>query len=781
MATIEIDGKQLEADAGEMIIEVADREGIHIPRFCYHKKLSVAANCRMCLVDVEKAPKALPACATPVTDGMKVLTQSSKAIAAQKAVMAFLLINHPLDCPICDQGGECELQDVSMGYGGDVSRFTEGKRVVHDEDLGSLIATDMTRCIHCTRCVRFGEEVAGFRELGATGRGAETRIGTFVESNLKSEVSGNIIDLCPVGALTSKPYRFSARAWELQQHNSIAPHDCLGSNIHVHTRRQAVKRVVPMENEAINETWLSDRARFSYTALSSEQRLAQPMVKEDGEWQVVDWETALQVVAKRVGAVVNSVGAEKIGAIIHPSATLEEMFLLQKMMRGMGSPHIDYRLAESDFSDQESMPLYPGMTSQYAAIEKADTVFLIGSNIQREQPLAALRLRKATLQGGHVHVLQMMDFAFHFDVTHRMLASVKHFASQLAEIAKVFESEATPDLKTLLAEVNISETARQIATALKNSEHGYVILGALAMHHPQAGLIRSLARFISDVSGTELIMMTAGSNTAGAWLAGAIPHRHALGHAAENPGYSVQQMFQEKLKAYFLFAVEPEIDAYDPELAIQALKQAETVIACTQFQSDAMLDYADVILPIAAFTETSGTYINVEGTSQSFNGAVKPPGEARPGWKVLRVLGNTLHLDGFDYMASTDVRDTLLNALPVNDAKRLSYHWPEQLVVLEGFQRIGPMAMYAIDPIVRHAGPLQDAAGNDDAVILVNETMAKHYNLRNGKHAIAIQNGNETDLVVRIDNRVADDSIYLVNGLPRTTALGPAFGKIELK
>lgn len=663
MIEIEIDGKTLEVEQGSMIIEAADKAGIAIPRFCYHKKLSVAANCRMCLVDVDKAPKPLPACATPVTAGMKVSTCSSKAKDAQRAVMEFLLINHPLDCPICDQGGECELQDNSMQYGRDISRFTEGKRSFHDDNLGPLIATEMTRCIQCTRCVRFGQEIAGIKELGATGRGENMQITTYVQHSLQSELSGNIIDLCPVGALTSKPFRFKARAWELQQAASIAPHDCIGTNIFVHTRRQQVMRVVPRDNESVNETWISDRDRFSYLANNSPDRLTKPMVKQEGVWQETDWETAFAVIVSEFKKVLVKHGSDQIAALASPSATVEELYLLQKLWRSLGSNHIDHRLHQADFTDDANMPLYPSLNIAVADLENQDAVLLIGANIQREQPLAAHRLRKATLRGAKVLSVNLMDYAFNFTQHEKIVVAPQQLVTILAGIikalaalqAKQLPAFVTPFLQSIAA----TTAEKNIAEALNNDQKKIVLLGAVAQNHPQASVLRMLAQLIAELSNAQVGFLTEGANSAGAWLAGAVPHRAAAGTNIPKAGANTKDMLAQPKKSYLLLGVEPQLDCANPQQAVSALAQAGFVLALSPFKANIYLDYANVILPIGTFAETSGTYINAEGRWQSFAAAAPAPGDARPAWKILRVLGNLFDGVGFEYESSEDVRNEL--------------------------------------------------------------------------------------------------------------------------
>jgi len=509
MATIEIDGKTFETDNGKMIIEVADEAGIYIPRFCYHKKLSVAANCRMCLVEVENGRKPVPACATPITNGMKVFTRSEEAIRSQKAVMEFLLINHPLDCPICDQGGECELQDISMGFGADESEYTESKRAVEDDDLGPLISTEMTRCIHCTRCVRFGDEVAGVRELGATGRGENMQIGTYIKHSITSEVSGNVIDLCPVGALTSKPYRFTARAWEMTQHEGVAPHDCLGSNIHLHVRRNKLMRVVPKENESINETWISDRDRYSYLGVNSQHRAKSPKIKRNGQWETVDWPTALKFAAEGISKVIEQHGPQEMAAFASPSSTLEELYLLQKLMRQLGVQNLDHRLQQIDFRDQAHLPTCPSNTLKYADIERQNTLLLIGCNIHREVPLAGIRVRKMFRNGGKIYAVNAVNYDYHFDVEDQCTVNPLEIPKYLAKIVLALCDDVTnldESFQKLIVGLEVDNTAKTIAQALKE-EKATILSGAICENHPQASLIRSLIALINELSGAKHILI----------------------------------------------------------------------------------------------------------------------------------------------------------------------------------------------------------------------------------------------------------------------------------
>ncbi len=784
--TIEVDGQTLTANKGQMLIEVTDANDIYVPRFCYHNKLTIAASCRMCLVEVEKAPKVLPACATPVMEGMKVKTRSKAAINAQKSVMEFLLINHPLDCPICDQGGECELQDLAMGYGQDVSRYQEKKRVVEDKNIGPLIQTDLTRCIHCTRCVRFGEEIAGLREMGATGRGENMQIGTYIEKSVSSEMSGNIIDLCPVGALTSKPFRYSARTWELVQKDAIAPHDSVGSNIHVHVKGNQVKRVVPANNEAINEVWLSDRDRFSYEAVYSDDRLQMPMVKEKGTWHEVDWETALDVVKNSLKVLIDSEESNQIGAIASASSTLEELYLLQKFIRGIGSSNIDSRLKQSDFSDQDTAPSFPYLGQSIAEFDTLQSVLLIGSNVRKDQPIINHRIRKAVLHGATVMALNPVDYDFNFPVAAKSIVAPDMMAMELASILKALVESSDKDVDLLVKQsvdkAVVNDVHKTIAANLVNADNAIVMLGNLAMAHPQFSILRSLAGWITKLSNSKLGYLSENANTSGAWLAGAVPHRLAGVKQQTNAGMNTLEMLQEKLKAYVLMGVEPELDCYDSRLAREAMKNADFVVSLTSFRSDEMNEYADVLLPISVFTETSGTYINNEGTSQSFAGVVAPLSEARPAWKVLRVLGNYFELDGFDYQSSTDVLDEVMKE--TGDIKGDNSEKWKVLVSINtssnGVQRITETPMNMIDSISRRAVSLQKTKDVSDGAIHINSVLAAKHKLANDDNAKVEQDESSVILKVIIDERVADDCVLIHSAHPDQINLGASFGAIRI-
>ncbi len=782
-ASIEIDGRTLEAPRGAMIIEVADRHGIHIPRFCYHRKLSIAANCRMCLVEVEKAPKPLPACATPVMDGMKVRTASALAAGAQKAVMEFLLINHPLDCPICDQGGECELQDVAMGYGRGVSRFSERKRVVADKNLGPLIATDMTRCIHCTRCVRFGEEIAGMPELGATGRGEHMEIGTFVEQAVDSEMSGNVIDVCPVGALTSKPFRFQARAWEMGSRDTVAPHDAVGSNVHVHVMGGRVKRVVPRENEAVNEVWISDRDRFSYEGLYDEERLLEPMIRRNGEWSVCGWEEALAFASRGLRSLVSRHGADAFGTLVSPNASVEEAYLLQKMVRGLGVSDIDHRLRDADFSDQEQAPLCPSLGCSLAEVETRDAVLLVGAWPRKEVPILNHRLRKASLAGARVMVLNPADYEFNFRVDGRIVVSPDAMVDALASVlsGSAAPAELCPGVREVVDGASHSEDAAAIASTLADADHAALLLGPMVARHPEGALLRALARALASATGASLGQLTEGANAAGAWLAGALPHRGPGGRSLERPGRDARSMLRDARPGYLLFGIEPELDCGDPALALSAMRGADFVAVFTAYRSEAMSRYADVMLPIAPYAENSGTFVNLEGRWQSFEAAVRPPGEARPGWKVLRVMGNVLDLEGFDYLSAEEVRgevESLVEqAAPIRAAWRSGERtpWPR-----EALCRLGSVPLYAADAIVRRAPALQQTRDAAFAGVSLNSAAAARLGLEDGARATVRQGDACIRLPVFIDDRLPDGCACLPAGVPQAAALGPDIGPMHV-
>lgn len=783
---IEINGIKLQVPQGSMVIEAADAAGITIPRFCYHKKLSVAANCRMCLVDVEKAPKPVPACATPVTDGMVVQTKSAKALDAQKSVMEFLLINHPLDCPICDQGGECDLQDIAMGFGSDVTRFAEKKRVVREKNIGPLIATDMTRCIHCTRCVRFGQEIAGIRELGATGRGEHTEIGTYVESTVSSEMSGNVIDLCPVGALTSKPYRYTGRPWENRQHKSISPHDCVGSNLMVEERRGKVMRVLPQENENINEIWLSDRDRFSYTGLYSDDRASSPLIKQGNAWKHVDWETALSYAAEGLQRARQAAGADKLAAIGSPSSTVEELYLLQKLMRGLGSRNIDHRTRQVDFSDQDIEPVVPHLGQTIPQLENVDAALLIGSNIRKDQPILAHRLRKAALKGGRVMFVNAMAHEFNFPLAEHIVTSPVDVVWQLLAICKALLSidgnTAPAGLAELCTDVEAHDVHMNIARHLHAADNATILIGTQAMAQPGFAAIRTLANIIAQHSNAKLGYLPAGANSAGAYLAGAVPHRGPGGAALTDSGLNTQGMLAGPMSGMILLNLEAEYDIAEPATALRNLRDSDFVICLTPYLTETMKSYADVILPVSTFAETPGTFVNIEGRWQSFAACVKPIGDTKPAWKVLRVLGNMLELEGFDYLAAEEVRDEC-QALCENVVVSSRTEWRKPANLQKPSTqliRIGQLPIYATDNIVRRSRPLQSTGDAISAAMYINSATLAGTKLSGMDKGIINQNGAQAVLPLVIDDSIPDQCVMVPVGVLGSEQLGGSYGPVEL-
>jgi NADH-quinone oxidoreductase subunit G len=657
LVNIEVNGVPLKARKGQMIMQVTDPAAIYIPRFCYHEKLTVAANCRMCLVEVEKAPKPMPACATPVAEGMKVFTKSPKAVAAQRATMEFLLINHPLDCPICDQGGECELQDLAMGFGRDISRFAERKRVVKDKNLGALVSTDMTRCIHCTRCVRFGQEIQGYPQMGTTGRGEHMEVGTYIEQSVDHELSANIIDLCPVGALNNKPFRYHARAWEMQQQALVSPHDAFGTNLYAHTLRGKIMRIVPRENEAINETWIADRDRFGFEGIYSGERVTQPLLRVNGALQEVEWEVALTAAAEGLQKTIAEHGAASAGFLSSPAATVEEMYLLARIARGLGSGNIDHRLRQLDFRAQEAEGAYPNLGMPIAEVEKLEGVLIIGANLRNEMPMLAHRIRKAAVKGGaKVAFLNPRVFEYLFPVAAYGLAE-RDLVGNLTAVVHAAAAAANKPLPPGLKGATVTDDHKSVAAVLAAGTRRAVLLGNLAQRHPAYSELKRLAGLLASLTGARLALMTEGPNAAGAYLAGAVPHRQPGGMPARSPGLAARAMMDSALKAYVLFGgIDPVLDlgaGCDP------LRTAELVVAATTHLPASLREVAHIVLPIGSFAESSGTYVNIEGRWQSWAGAAKLVGDSRPGWKVLRVLANLLAVPGVDYISSEEIRDSL--------------------------------------------------------------------------------------------------------------------------
>ncbi len=770
MIEVEIDGRKVEVPEGSMLMDAASRLGIYIPHFCYHKKLTIAANCRMCLVEVEKAPKPLPACATPVAKGMIARTQSAFAKQAQRSVMEFLLINHPLDCPICDQGGECQLQDLAVGYGGSASRYTEPKRVVIHKSMGPLIsAEEMMRCIHCTRCVRFGQEVAGVMELGMAGRGEHAEILSFVGQSVDSELSGNMIDICPVGALTSKPFRYEARTWELSRRKSISPHDSLGSNLIVQVKNNEVMRVLPLENEEVNECWLSDRDRFSYKGLNAPDRLLRPMLKQGGQWSEVDWTVALEYAAQALTQVKTEHGPEAIGALAWAGSTLEELHLLTKVVRGLGSDNIDFRLRHSDLAVER----VPWLGMKIADVGKLSSVLLVGSSLRKDQPLLSARLRAAAKRGCKVSVLHAVDADLLMPVANKVIVKPGQWVQALCEVAVAIATERGE--RAPVEGVSAGERAKSIAASLLTGERTAILLGNAALHHPQATQLRAWVQWIATATGATVGVLGEAANATGGYVVGAYPKKGGL---------NAREMIEQPRKAYWLWNVEPDYDVANPAATARALQAADTVIACSVYRNGA-LDYADVILPIAPFTETAGTFINCEGRVQSFNGTVRPAGEARPGWKVLRVLGNLLGLEGFEYETAEQVRT---DAVPVDIAAMLSNETsvaPAKLQSAQGntgaAERIADVPIYFSDAIVRRSAPLQATRDARSPKARANAHTLRSFGVDGGDKARVKQGDASALLEVEVDENIADGAVLVSAGHESTATLGPMFGPITLE
>ena len=719
MPKLLVDGTEVEVPQGATVMDATNKLGVYVPHFCYHKKLSIAANCRMCLVEVEKAPKPLPACATPVTEGMKVWTHSKLAKDAQNGVMEFLLINHPLDCPICDQGGECQLQDLAVGYGGSNSRYTEEKRVVLRKELGPLVAAEeMSRCIQCTRCVRFGQEIGGIMELGLAGRGENAEIVSFVGRAVDSELSGNMIDLCPVGALTSEPFRYKARTWELTRRRSIAPHDSLGSNIVVQVKQNLVMRVLPLENEAINECWLSDRDRFSYEGLNSPDRLKHPLVKRDGTWQEVGWEAAFDFLVPRLKG--------DFGVLASAHSTLEELFLISKL--GVAA---DFRLRQSDFSSDDQRAGIPWLGMPVTELQKLDRVLVVGSFLRKDHPLIAHRLRQAARRGAQIHMLHSVDDDWLMPMASKKVVSPAELPAAIASF-------------------------KQILAAGKNAA---VFLGNFAQQHPQAAAIQAAAHAL----GVRVGIFGEAANSVGGYLAG-LPSGGGLPAVL-------------KKNALLLLNTEPELDCADPRAAMAALKDADFVVSLTSFKTG--LDYADVLLPLAPFTETSGSLVNAEGRLQSFSAAVNALGDARPGWKVLRVLGSLLGRPGFDFDTVEQVRAACLAGRDVASLLSNKIDFAEQPgpEKPQGIQRICDVPVYFTDPLVRRSPPLQKTRDARPPRAWMNSRLLAKLGVAAGQPVLV---NSAIKLMAALDDQLPDECVRIAAGHPSTAALGAMFGTLTL-
>jgi len=773
MPKVTIDGRETEVRNGATVMEAANGLGIYIPHFCYHKKLSIAANCRMCLVQVEKAPKPMPACATPVTDGMKVSTDSKYAKQAQEGVMEFLLINHPLDCPICDQGGECQLQDLAVGYGNSASRYAEPKRVVVNKNLGPLISTDMTRCIHCTRCVRYGQEHAGIMELGMIGRGEHAEIIAFVGKTVDSELSGNMIDLCPVGALTSKPFRYTARTWELSRRKSVSPHDSLGSNLIVQVMQNRVMRVLPLENDEINQCWLSDRDRFAYEGLNSEERLTKPMIKQDGHWREVDWQVALEHVARGLSETRFKYDPKEIGALASPHSTLEEMALLAKLVRAMGGDNVDHRLRQSDFSADGRRAGVPWLGMKLAELEQADRVLLVGSFLRKDHPLLAARLRQTAKRGAQISLLHSADDELLMPLAGKSVVAPRELPEALAQIVKAVAEAKGKPVPPALAGVKARDDAKRIAASLASGKSTAILLGNFSVQHPKAAQLQRLAQDLAGLLDARFGFLGEAANSVGGYLAGCVP---------ADGGLDAQAMLAQPRRAYLLLHAEPDFDCADPRAATRAMAAADMVVALAAYRSFAA-DYADVLLPVVPFTETSGTFVNCEGRMQSFNAVVKPLGDARPAWKVLRVLGNLMSLPGFDQETTEAIRDEVCrsDAVAARLNNRVDVALKLDAAPPGGLERIADVPIYFGDPIVRRAGSLQRTRDALPPRAWISPGLAQDLGVKQGERVKILQGDGSATVEVGVDARLPAGCIRLAAAHRHTAGLGPMFGPVSVE
>ena len=768
MVEIELDGKAVEVPQGSMVMHAANKLGTYVPHFCYHKKLSIAANCRMCLVEVEKAPKPLPACATPVTQGMKVFTHSAKAVEAQRSVMEFLLINHPLDCPICDQGGECQLQDLAVGYGKSNSRYDEEKRVVFHKNVGPLISMqEMTRCIHCTRCVRFGQEVAGVMELGMVNRGEHSEITTFVGQTVDSELSGNMIDLCPVGALTSKPFRYAARTWELGRKRSVSPHDSLGANTTVQTKANKVMRVVALENESINECWISDRDRFSYEGLNSADRVTTPMVKQGGQWLETDWQSALDYVAHSLKTISAESGPEFIGALAHPISSTEELHLLQKLVRSLGSKQMETRLRQTDVKAAAAAP-WLGMP--IAKINELDRVLVVGSFLRKDQPVLAARIRTASKRA--LQVLRIDAGGDDWLIPSSGISvAPSAWLNALSEVAL-----AVAKAKSLTAPVGtfnltISPAAQKIADSLLSGESKAVLLGSAAIAHHHASDLHVMAQFIADQTGATLGFLPVGGNAVGASLVNA-------------NGVGVESVLSGERRAVILMNIEPDSDLPNPAAARAALAKANTVIALSAYKSADLMEVADVILPTSVFSETVSTFVNLEGRVQTVQPSVKPLGDSRPAWKVLRVLGGLLGLDGFLFNAPEEVLGEALDdgyCNRLNNKASSSSIANGNLAPFNGLERLADVNIYAGDQIVRRSSALhltRDAKRGNQ--VGLNKITFAELGLKEGDAVRVTQDSHSVDMPATLEVNLAPGAVRISAGTMASAKLGSMFGPVTI-
>ena len=778
MLNLEIDGQKVEVANGAAVMDAANKLGIYVPHFCYHKKLSIAANCRMCLVQVEKAPKPLPACATPATDGMKVWTHSDVAVNAQKGVMEFLLINHPLDCPICDQGGECQLQDLAVGYGASNSRYTEPKRVVFHKYFGPLIAgEEMSRCIHCTRCVRFGVEIAGVMELGMRGRGEHSEIVSFLGDAVASELSGNMIDLCPVGALTSKPFRYKARTWELARRKSVSPHDALGSNLIVQVMKDKVMRVLPLENEAVNECWLSDKDRFSYEGLNSDDRLDTPVIRENGQWKPVDWPTALEFTVRGLREALAQTGGDGLGTIVSPHSTLEEMALAARLTRALGSDNIDFRLRQTDFATGRKDGGIPWLGMSIADVGALDRAVVVGSFLRKEQPLLAQRLRQAVRKGAQVSMVHVVADDWLMPVAHSLVVPPSQLVRGLAEVVVAAHAGAGREVPSALRDIEPRQSARDVAAMLVSGERRAILLGNYAEQHPQASQLLALAQLLADITGAKVGCLTEAANSIGGYAVDALPRKG---------GRDAQRLWTEPRSAYLVLHAEPELDCADPVAARKALDAARFVVMLSPYEVGT--GYADVILPVGPFTETAGTFINCEGRAQTFQGVVRPRGEARPAWKVLRVIGSMLGLAGFEFETIDDLRsqigitaDALKSRLDNRTDVAISVAARNDAGGNGALERVADVPIHFADPIARRAPSLQMTPDAKPPTVRMNANVLQRLGL-SADIAVRVRQGDgAVVLTAAVDPTVPDGAVRISAAHPNTTDLGPLHGEVVVE
>ncbi|MCL2644184.1 MAG: NADH-quinone oxidoreductase subunit NuoG [Betaproteobacteria bacterium] len=780
MLDIEIDGKAVQVPEGSTVMDAATLAGIYIPHFCYHKKLSIAASCRMCLVEVEKVARPLPACSTPVTHGMKVWTRSKAAVQAQKGVMEFLLINHPLDCPVCDQGGECLLQDLAVGYGGTCSRYQEEKRVFINKNYGSLISSEASRCINCTRCVRFTAEIGGEMEMGQAFRGDHAEIMTFLGRAVDSELSGNVIDLCPVGALTSKPFRYSARSWELSRRRSVSPHDSLGTNLIVQTKNDEVKRVLPLDNEQLNECWLADRDRFSYEALTSEQRLTSPMVRNgEGAWHSESWQIALAFVSSALRAIASEQGGQSLGALASPHSTVEELYLLQKLMRGLGSESVDFRLRRHDFRSDAVRAGVPWLGMTVVDVHDLDSILVIGSFLRKDAPLLAQKVRHSAMR----HGLQVCTVGpnaedWRMPMATRALVAPSGMVDVLAAIAAALAAKTGNALSEALAArvpIEISDDVKAIAQSLADGEKTAVWLGNLAEQHPRAAELQLWAQEIASLSGASLGFVGEAANSVGGYLAKAVPGEGGL---------DARAMIESPRHAYMLFGAEPDLDFADGVATVEAMDRARLVVAISAFDSPVLRQVADVLLPLAPFTETPGTFVNCIGDVQSFEASTHARGEARPGWKILRVLGNLLELPGFEQDDVETVRDEALVGDIRTQLDNSIGDVPAAVPAAaraDALQRVADVPVYFADPLVRRAPSLQKTADAALPVARMSSATIAALGVQPAGKVRVKGTGGKVDLLVQADENLAPGCVRVAGAHASTVPLGPLHGELSVE